>query len=176
MRGFTERMLADLIQISKGHPGVLHKASEYTQELGWDLKVMPDRELETLFPIENYEDWQASQEKQVAAVRELAADWGGRDPADIAERIARLEAAAKDIDQSHPRHTTLLCEEIADRTEWPIRWLRSLLDNGVPPDLIAPFLSGAASSGEEGWEEVARRVPRKFCLEGRHDYRSVDDS
>lgn len=46
-----------------------------------------------------------------------------------------------------------------------MKWLRALLDTGVSPDLVAPFLSKAALSAEEGWEEVARECLRTPALE-----------
>lgn len=162
MRAFAERILADLVRVCNGHPGVLHKASEYALELGWDLEIAPDSEFETLFPMEELraDNWRTIQELQISAVRELAADWGNRSPTEISERIARLEAAAEDVAKTYPRHTPVLCEEIAAYAERPLEWLRALLDKGVRPDLVIPFLSKAASSGEEGWEDVARE-----CLE-----------
>jgi hypothetical protein len=160
MRAFAERMLADSVRISHEHPGVLHEAYEYIHNLGWNLELTPDREFEVLFPVEDFKDWHASQEQQADAVRKLAAEWSDRDPEDVARRVARLEAAARDVDKSFPRHTPALCEEIAARTAQPMAWLRALLDNRATPDLMVPFLSGAASSGEDGWEESARQ-----CLE-----------
>jgi hypothetical protein len=156
MRAFAERMLADLVRVSKGHPAFRHEATEYVQELGWDLDVTPDREFEILFPLESYKDLRAPQERQSSPVRELAVEWSGRNPADVVKRIVELEAAAKDVDHRHPRHTPMLCEEIATRTDRPMEWLQALLDNHAAPDLIVPFLSGAASGGEKGWEERAR--------------------
>jgi hypothetical protein len=162
MCAFAERMLGDMVRVCNGHPGVLHKAAEYARELGWDLAVPSDPEFETLFPAERLRagDWQAVQEGQLSAVRELAERWGEGDPMQVAERIAKLEAAAEDVKKTYPRHTPVLCEEIAGRTERPMGWLRALLNNSVSPDLVAPLLSTSASSAEEGWEEAARK-----CLE-----------
>ncbi len=162
MRAFAERMLADLVRISHGHPGVLHEAYEYNRKLGWNLDLAPDHEFEVLFPAEDFEDWQASQERQAAAVRELAAEWSDRDPEDVARRMVTLEAAAEDVDKRWPRHTPTLSEKVAAGTDRPMAWLRALLDNRASPDLMVPFLTGAASSGEDGWEDVARE-----CLDNR---------
>lgn len=157
LRAFAERMLADVVRVCHGHPGVLHKAAEYARELGWDLEITPDPEFETLFPVEELraDNWRTIQKQQISAVRELAAIWGDRTLLEVSERVARLEAAAEDVNKTYPRHTPVLCEEIAARAEHPLEWLRALLDNGVRPDLVIPFLSKAASSGEEGWEDVA---------------------
>ena len=79
-----------------------------------------------------------------------------------AKRVVRLEAAAEDVDKRWPRHTPMLCEEVAARTDRPMAWLRALLDNRASPDLMVPFLTGAASSDEDGWEDAARE-----CLDNR---------
>jgi hypothetical protein len=98
MRAFAELMLEDMVRVCDGHPGVLHKAAEYAQELSWKLTVTPAPEFETLFPAERLRagDWQAVRERQLSAVRELAELWGQGDPMEVAERTARLEAAAED--------------------------------------------------------------------------------
>jgi hypothetical protein len=167
MRGFTEQMLADLVRVCNGHPGVLHKAAEYARDLSWDIEVVPDPEFEILFPAESLRavNWQALQDQQISAVRELAALWSNREPGEVSERMARLEAAAREVNKTYPRHTPVLCEEIAARTEQPLEWLRALLGNSATPDLVVPFLSGAASSGEEGWEGIARECLENPALE-----------
>lgn len=166
-RAFAGRMLEDMARVCNGHPGVLHKAAEYARELDCHLEVTPDPEFETLFPAERLRagDWQAVQEGQLSAVRELAERWGEGDPMEVAERVAKLEAAAGDVNKTYSRHTPVLCEEIAGRTERPMEWLRALLDNGASPDLVTPFLSRSASSAEEEWEEVARECLRIPALE-----------
>lgn len=162
MRAFAERMLADVVRVCHGHPGVLHKAAEYARELGWDLQITPDPEFETLFPVEELRagNWRMIKGRQISAVRELAAVWGDRTPPEVSERMVGLEAAAEDVNKTYPRHTPVLCEEVAAHAEHPLEWSRALLDNGVRPDLVIPFLSKAASSGDEGWEDIARE-----CLE-----------
>lgn len=168
MRAFAGRMLEDMARVCNGHPGVFHKAAEYARELDWHLEVTPDPEFETLFPAERLRagDWQAVQEGQLSAVRELAERWREGDPMEVAVRVAKLEVAAEDVNKTYPRHTPVLCEEIAEHTERSMKWLRALLlDNGVSPDLVAPFLSKAALTAEEGWEEVARECLSTSVLE-----------
>ena len=167
MRTFARRMLMDLMQICNDHPGVLHKATEYAEKLDWEIEITLDPEFETLFPAEEFgvDNWRATEERQISAVRELGKFWGNGDPAERSDRIARLEFAAKDIDKTYPRHTPVLCEEIAACTERLLDWLRALLDREMPSDLVAPFLGKAASNGKDGWTDVARECLREPTLE-----------
>jgi hypothetical protein len=167
MRVFAERMLADVVRVCNGHPGVLHKAADFVRDFGWDLETAPDPEFETLFPAEDLRarNYQELRDRQLSAVRELAAGWSEDDPAEVSERLARLEAAAEAVNKTYPRHTPDLCEEIAARTERPLDWLRAFLDSGLAPSLVAPFLLKAASDGEEGWIDVARECLQDTALE-----------
>lgn len=167
MRAFAKRMTADLVRVCNGHPGVLQRAAGYAEDLGWDLETVPDPEFEVLFPAEDLRagNYQETQDRQLSTVRDLAANWSGDDPAEASERIARLDAAAKAIHKTYPRHTPALCEEIAASTQRPLDWLRALREKGAASDLVAPFLLKAASDGEDGWGDAARQCLQDPALE-----------
>jgi len=153
MHAFAGRMLADVVAAADGHPGVLHKASEAADDLGWDVRMELDQEFEVLFPkMDLYEDPSEQDARQAAAVAKLADKWQGHDPAEVANRIRELETAAKDVGHTHPRNSYLLGSEIAKRVEGVVTWARSLLRVGSAPDLVVPFLSAAVIRRERGWE------------------------
>lgn len=166
-RAFAKRMLAALVQICNDHPGVVHKAIGYAEKLDWEIEITLDPEFETLFPAEKFgaNNWQAMQEQQISAVRKLGTVWVNDDPVKVLERIARLETAARAVNKTYPRHTPMLCEEIATYTERPLYWLRASLDHEMSSDLVVPFLNKAASNGEDGWRDVACECLREPALE-----------
>jgi hypothetical protein len=160
MRPFAIRMLADIVRISKGHPGVLHEVSEFARQLDHDLEITLDEEFETLFPDDplREEEWGSRENRRVAAARELAGKWASSGPTKTVKRICELEDAASSVGVTYPRYSTLLCQEIAEHTEQRLEWLRALLDNGAAGDLITPFLDKAARAGEVGWEDVVHHL------------------
>jgi hypothetical protein len=163
MRPFAERMLADVVRLADGHPGVNHRAAELVERLGMGLEIKLDPQFETLFPTRELGYDPSRQGRQMAAVRELAAEWSAADPARVVQTLSVFEAAAEDVDVRYPRWTPLLCEEIANRTEKPGTWLRAAIEIGLKSDLAAPFLRRAAALRDKGWEEAVR-----VCL-GRPD-------
>lgn len=155
MHGFARRMLADVVAAADGDPGVLHRAMEAADNLGWELRVDLDPEFEVLFPTEDLdEDFDEQDSRQAAAAAKLADEWQRRDPAGVARRIQKLETAAKNVGHTHPRKGHLLGGELAKRVESVVTWARSLLEVGSSSDLLFPFLSAAVTRREHGWGEL----------------------
>lgn len=153
MHAFARRMLADVVAAADGHPGVLHRAREAADNLGWELQVDLDPEFEVLFSTEDLdEDFDEQDSRQATAAAKLADEWQKRDPAEVAIRIQELETAAKDAGHSHPRNVYLLGGELAKRVESVVTWARSLLETRYARDLLFPFLSAAVARRERGWE------------------------
>jgi hypothetical protein len=155
MYAFAGHMLADAVAAADGHPGVLHRASEAADNLGWGLQVDLDPEFEVLFPKEDLNEPLSEQDaRQAAAVVRLADKWQAHDPSQVATRVRELESAAKDVGHTYPRNIHFLGSELAKRAENAVVWARSLIEAKSAPDLVTPLLCAAVTCKERGWEEL----------------------
>ena len=155
MHSFASQMLCDIASLAKNRPGVLHWVSQIAEHLNVNVEIPLDRDFETLYPMENLDDWKAAEKRQMSAVRELANSWSKLNPVHAAERIALIEHEARSTDVRWPRWTPFLCSEIARAIASPSAWIRAMIDTEATSDLVAPFLRRAVEIDEEGWIELA---------------------
>jgi hypothetical protein len=155
MRFFADRMLRDIVSLAKDRPGVLHWISQIAEHLDVEVEIPLDPAFETLYPVEDVEDWKAAEEQQISAVRELANVWSKLNPVRVIERIVSIEHEAQSTGVTWPRWTPLLCLELARDTMSPNAWIRAMIDADAAGDLVAPFLRRAAEVEEPGWVELA---------------------
>jgi hypothetical protein len=155
MRFFADRMLRDIVSLAKDRPGVLHWISQIAEHLDVEVEIPLDPAFETLYPVEDVEDWKAAEEQQISAVRELANVWSKLNPVRVIERIVSIEHEAQSTGVTWPRWTPLLCLELARDTMSPNAWIRAMIDTDAAGDLVAPFLRRAAEIEELGWIELA---------------------
>lgn len=157
---FTSQLLADVVSMANNRPGVLHWANELAKNLELKIEISLDPEFETLYPIEDLENWRQAEEKQKLAVEELADRWGNLNPRQTVEKIMSLEKEAQSASITWPRWTPLLCEKIAEKIVSPNDWIRAMIDLDSAGDLVAPFLEKAARMPQPSWIELA-----EICLD-----------
>ena len=116
-------------------------------------EIAPDFQI--LYPQEDIENWEQDEERQAARVRELALQWLDRDPLEVVNRIAAIEAEAAAAAITWPRWTTFLCSEIAKRTNRSSTWARAAISVGLSADLVSPFLWQAISTEAQDWVQMA---------------------
>jgi len=155
MRSFAGQMLGDVVSLAKNRPGVLHWASQIAEHLDVEIEIPLDPDFETLYPVEDLEDWEAAEKQQISAVRKLANVWSKLDPIWVVERIVSIEHEAQSTGVRWPRWTPFLCAEIARNTLSPNAWVRAMTDTDATCDLVEPFLRKAAEVEEKGWIELA---------------------
>lgn len=155
MREQAAEMLEDIIPLVNDRPGLMQWAARIAEHLNLEIEIPVDEEFQILYPGREPEDWRAAQERQAAAVRELAAKWSQKNPATIVKRIAFIETEAQKLDSHYPRWTPYLCTQIAQQAESVIPWLQALMKAELTTDLVAPFLSMAAQSEQPDWQEYA---------------------
>jgi hypothetical protein len=153
MRSFAERLLRDVCELGSDHPGILHWAQRMALDAGLNVDVRIDPEFETLYPIEDRQNWSAAEAEQRPEVVKLAEEWSGSPPEIVVKKIVKIEREAVTTDLHWPRWTPFLCSELANRSEDPIAWSRAFIESGLSGDLIEPFLKRAAESGFPGWKE-----------------------
>jgi len=155
MHSFAGQMLRDIVSLAEDRPGVLHWTSQIAEHLDVQIEIPLDPAFETLYPVEDVEDWKAAKEQQVSAVHELANAWSKLDPVQVIERIVSIEHEAQSTGVKWPRWTPLLCVELAGDTMSPNAWIRAMIDADAAGDLVTPFLRRAVEIEEPGWIELA---------------------
>jgi hypothetical protein len=154
MASFARMLLQDIAAIPCRNAGILQWANEQSRRLGLGIDIYIDPDFEILYPVEDPANWEASQDSQRASVIDLAEKWSQFDPSDVTAKIVRMDNDAASAHINGPRWTPLLCEQIAQRTQVPSRWARTMIALGAKGDLILPFLQKAAQIQESGWAEL----------------------
>jgi hypothetical protein len=155
MRAFAVRILQDIITLAQNRPGILHWVAGVARDIKADIEVPLNPDFEVLYPEEDRVNWKEAEERQYAAVQQLARDWSTREPIWVVQRIIAIEREAQSTGIAWPRWTPLICREIAQAVESVGAWIQVLLDVDSTDDMIGPFLSRAANVGEPGWIDWA---------------------
>jgi hypothetical protein len=151
MRSFAISMIKDIILIANNSMGVLRWADEIASNLKANLNVPLNTEFNILYPRERLKNWKQESINQASAVKELAKKWLNEDVDEIVKRIGIIENEAQIMKNTHLRWTPFLCSEIAKESTQPCRWIRAMMDNRMPCDLIEPFLKNAAIKNDIEW-------------------------
>jgi hypothetical protein len=168
-----KRMLLDIADSGRKHPGVLIAARNALANLGTEVPLPLPPELETLFPLDplrriganGYDD---ALKKLALPVLELAARWADSQPEEMCRSVwsyrrSVLEASPR----TYPDFCPLLFQQLADAVRAPSQWAASLIDIGADADLIAPFLTKALDrEPREAWMDLARTALQEPKLRG----------
>ncbi len=163
MTGFAAGVLADLAQLWRDRPGLLHWAWQMADVQGVELAIALPPDFVTLYSFrDRADDWQGRMAREQEAARVMATRWANEAPEAVAARLAAFEAEASVPGfHSWPRWGSFVCAEIAVRATNPGAWADAFGAAGLPGDLVAPFLGRAVTVGESGWEDrVAAALDR----------------
>lgn len=141
LRSVAVAMLRDFSRIPHDRLGALHWAKQTALNIGAKVDVELDAEFEALFPVNDAQHWQKSQQEQREVATRLSERWSTEDPKSVAVRLRRFEQEANAAKINWPRWSPFVASRIADGVINPIAWFSALFDAHVPADLIAPFLS-----------------------------------
>jgi hypothetical protein len=159
METLAGRMLGDLVPLLLDRPGPRQWAVSMAEHLGADLGVGTDADYEALFPRkEAGGDRREAYALQSEAARALGREWSGREPSEVARRIGFLERDALAAGHNWPRHTPVLCLEIAGAASEPLRWAEALVAERCAADLVLPFLSLPDADWEPEREALISRL------------------
>jgi hypothetical protein len=154
-RSFAISMIKDILLIANNNIGVLRWADEIASNLQTNINVHLNSEFNILYPREGLKNWKQESINQAGAVRELAKKWLNEDVDEIVKRIGTIENESQMMKITYPRWTPFLCSEIAKESTQPCRWIRAMMDNRMPCDLIEPFLKNAAIKNDIEWIDLA---------------------
>jgi hypothetical protein len=156
LRALVERMLHDLADTSRQHPGVQHRLQALTEEADFTLDLNVDPEFEVLYPHERFEE-EDDEHLRAQHVDDLAERWGNRAVEDIATSLAQIEAEAQSADINYPRESPRLCHKLAQSHFDPLFVLDVFMQHDLPADLVQPFASKAATEERPGWISLVKR-------------------
>jgi hypothetical protein len=163
MHTFAAKVLGDLVPLAYGSPGLALGLENFASELGIQLGLERNRDFEALYPSnesEESEGWKINEERQLAAIRDLAAVWREDSPSEVAHRVTEYENEANRINRKWPRRTPELCREIAAVVTEPEIWLDAFMREEASRDLVEPFLSETLIRQRGGVEQILERCLR----------------
>jgi hypothetical protein len=154
MLSVATRMIEDVANISREHPGVQQWVSHLAGRLHVNIETTNDPDFEILFPDLDRSSWQEIEDRQRRVVPELITRWRALSPSETAARIVFLEQEATLAGKTWPRWTDLICSQLAEETSDPNSWLKEFAENGVPASAGEPFLRKTIAMRVPGWEEA----------------------
>ncbi len=163
LRKFAGTMLQGMAAVSRQHPGVQHRVSEFARHVEIDIEVILHPEFEVLCPSESFEsnDWERQQHLRHDAIAELADTWRDRSNEDVASLLTWCDYEADLAGIDHPRLSDAFCAHLAERVSDPAKAAEVLVNHALPSAMVAPFLRKAAANHQSEWVCVACR-----CLDG----------
>ena len=154
MRRFAERMLRDLVEATREHPGVQHMLRRETEGFGLDIDLTLDPEFEAVYP----EMQTFAVEEHLKLASSLAGRLGSRSIEDIAGLLARIDAEAHFAGMNIPSGVlSTACNRLAEGLTDPVAAVDTLMNHNLPDKLVEPFLRKAAAEDSPGWASLVRR-------------------
>lgn len=137
------QMLDDLAELSTKFPGVQATLRPIAVHLNHAIATTRDSEYDVLFPVED-DLWVAARpengSKQLAAVKNLAAEYAIQDPPSVIKKIIVLTEQAGIAHHNWPKHTNALAADIAAQATNLTEWARAAIAESEDPYFSLPFL------------------------------------
>ena len=161
MLAFGERMLRDIADSTRKHPGVQHLLRNQFSRHYPDLDLILDPDFEAIYPM----PLSYSVKEHIKAADRLAVRLSEQTIEDVAELLGRVHAEARfaSFNVSGSVLSTA-CKRLADGVPDPLAAAEIFIDRGLPGDVVQPFLLKAAADDCPGWAGLVFR-----CL-NEHPY------
>ena len=152
---FANRMIQDLADISRQHPGIQHKLKATVERAGLNIDVTLDPEFEALHQrLEPNEEIEMMTHGPMDTIVE---SWERRPVEEMTRTLARIESEANLAGISYPRWSPYLCARLAKRVSEPGAVAERIMEDGLPADLVGPFVLRAVREAQRGYEALIRR-------------------
>ena len=154
MRRFAERMLRDLVEATREHPGVQHRLRRETDRFALDIDLTLDPEFEAVYP--EMQTFTVEEHRKLAI--SLAGRLGSRSIEDIAELLARIDAESRFAGMGIPSGVlSTACDRLAEGLADPVAAVNTLMNHNLPGKVVGPFLQRAVTEDSPGWASLVRR-------------------
>jgi len=164
-RRLGESVIKDVGDLASAHPGVLDRLNTLRSQLGHNELYAVPEDYSALFGEHKHSEWIREEQKRVKLIKELAEKWGQCDPAAFASRLGWLQSEARIAGGVGYDRSSVLCENIAERVDDPAHWVVVLVEVGVPPVCLLPFLDRAIQSKPGDWDAIAVPILNNPALE-----------
>ena len=158
MRSFAERMLQDLADVSRGHPGVQHQLKATGERVGLTIDVTLDPEFEALH--QKLDPDEAVKVMKAGPLDSVVETWEHRPVEEMTRTLARIESEADLAGIRYPRWSPYLCAVLAKRVADPVAVAEDFIDHGLSADVVGPFVLQAATANHACWPALADRCLR----------------
>ena len=158
MRSFAERMLRDLADASRRHPGVQHQLKATGERVGLSIDVTLDPEFEDLH--QELDPDEAVKVMKAGPLDSVVETWEHRPVKEMTRALARIESEADLAGIRYPRWSPYLCAELARRVADPAAVAEDFIDHGLSADVVGPFVLQAATANHARWPALADRCLR----------------
>ena len=165
MRSFAHRMLQDLADVSRGHPGVQHALKATGERADLNLDVTLDPEFEALY--RELDSDEVARMIEAGPADSVVEAWERRPLREMTRALAKIESEADLAGIHYPRWSPYLCAELARRVAEPVAVAEAFLDHDLPGDLVGPFVRQAVATNHPRWPALVER-----CLDTA-DYRAL---
>lgn len=154
IKKFTKRMLQDLADASRRHPGLQHALKVTGERSGLNVYVTLDPDFEVLHQRLGPDEEMNMMES--GPPDGIVEDWERRSPEETARVLARIESEANLAGIGYPRWSPRLCARLAERVADPAAVSRIFIERELPADLVWPFVLRATRSNAPRWPELVR--------------------
>ena len=155
MRSFADRMLLDLVEVSREHPGVQHRLRDEIQRSSLDAQLHLDLDFELAYPERN--SFTSDENRRLAG--ELATGLSGRSAEVLAGSLARVEREARYAGLGGPNSIlAAACSLLAGNVTDPMEIVDSLVENEISAEAVEAFLDRASALKAPGWDSCLSRL------------------
>ena len=152
---FANRMIQDMADISRQHPGIQHKLKATAERAGLNIDVTLDPEFEAL-----HQRLKPNEEIEMMThgpMDTIVESWERRPVDEMTRTLAWIESEAELAGISYPRWSPYLCARLAKSVSEPGAVAERIMEHGLPADLVGPFVLRTAREAQQGYEALIRR-------------------
>ena len=155
MLTFANRVIQDMADISRQHPGLQHELKATAEHAGLSIDVTLDPEFE---PLHQRLDPDEEIEMMTSGpLDSIVESWERRPIEEMTRKLSRIESEADLAGITYPRWSSYLCAKLAKRVPDPGAVAERFMEDGLPADLVGPFVLRAAKVEQPRWEALVRR-------------------
>jgi hypothetical protein len=161
-RNFARQMMKELLAATVGNWTMHYHLHHYAEKLDLLAEIKIDPIAEILYPPRDYSDWENKERRRQQAADELGSQLSDKDPLKVVDLLSTIEEKARAANISFPSWGRHVCWRIAEATDKPEVWIKTLFDRGAPAYLIEFFMGKIAASdltGAETWVSLALERP-----------------